>query len=186
MPITAPAVSRGLTEFYDLNKPVIAAVNGFAAGGGFELALACDMIVAADHAEFFLPKVTIGIIADAGGVFRLPRRVPRAIAMEMILTGRRMAAEEAARWGLVNRVVGATDLLENARDLAEKIAACAPLAVAASKDVVRRTETLSIGEAFALVRSGGSGAYTAMLESEDSREGARAFAEKRVPVWQGR
>ena len=176
----------GLTEFYQLNKPVIAAVNGYAAGGGFELALACDLIVAADHAEFFLPEVTIGIIADAGGVFRLPRRIPRAIAMEMILTGRRMAADEALHWGLINRVVSAAELLPEAHTLASQIAACAPLAVAAAKDVARATEQMAVDDAFAYIRSGGNAAYQAMLASEDSREGSRAFAEKRDPVWQGR
>ena len=181
-----PGGFAGLTEFHELDKPVVAAVNGYAAGGGFELALACDLIVAAEHAEFFLPETALGIIADAGGVLRLPRRIPRAIAMEMILTGRRMGAGEAARWGLVNRVVAGAEVMAAARALAEEIAACAPLAVRAAKDVVRATEGMGVADAFAHVRGGGSSVYREMLASRDAREGPRAFAEKRAPVWQGR
>ena len=181
-----PGGFAGLTEFHELDKPVVAAVNGYAAGGGFELALACDLIVAAEHAEFFLPETALGIIADAGGVFRLPRRIPHAVAMEMILTGRRMGACEAARWGLVNRVVPGAELMAAARALAEEIAARAPLAVRAAKDVVRATEAMGVADAFAHVRGGGSTVYGEMLASRDAREGARAFAEKRAPVWQGR
>ncbi len=181
-----PGGFAGLTEMFNLDKPVIAAVNGYAAGGGFELALACDLIIAARHAEFFLPEVTLGIIADAGGVFRLPRRVPRAVAMEMILTGRRMGAEEGARWGLVNQIAEPQALLPTARALAERIAAAAPLAVAAAMDAMRATETMGVAEAFSYLRAGHSLAYQAMLDSGDAREGARAFVEKRDPVWRGR
>ena len=182
-----PGGFAGLTELFDLDKPVVAAVNGLAVGGGFELALACDLIVAAeDRVELFLPEVTIGLIPDAGGVFRLPRRLPRAIANELLLTGRRMTATEAARWGLVNETVPAADLLPRARALAERIAAAAPLAVAAVKEVLRATEHLGIEEAYATLRSGRLTAYERMLASHDIEEGPRAFAEGRAPRWQGR
>jgi crotonobetainyl-CoA hydratase len=169
-----------------LEKPVIAAVNGLAAGGGFELALACDLIVAERHAEFFLPEVNLGFVPDAGGVLRLPRRLPRAIAMEMLLTGRRMGAEEAFRWGLVNRVVDAGAALDAARELAASIDAAAPLAIRAVKAVVSATEHLDAESAYAHLRDGGISAYVRMLESEDADEGPRAFAEGRSPVWKGR
>ena len=176
----------GLTELFRLEKPVIAAVNGLAAGGGFELALACDLIVAAREAEFFLPEVNLGFVPDAGGVLRLPRRLPRAIAMEMLLTGRRMGAEEALRWGLVNRVADAGELLDAARELARTIDAAAPLAVRAVKAVVSATEHLDVEGAYAHLRDGSISAYVRMLESEDADEGPRAFAEGRSPVWKGR
>ena len=174
----------GLTELFRLEKPVIAAVNGLAAGGGFELALACDLIVAERRAEFFLPEVNLGFVPDAGGVLRLPRRLPRAIAMEMLLTGRRMGAEEAARWGLVNRVVD--NALDAARELAAAIDAAAPLAIRAVKAVVSATEHLDVEGAYAHLRDGSISAYVRMLESEDADEGPRAFAEGRSPVWKGR
>lgn len=181
-----PGGFAGLTEMFDLNKPIIAAVNGLAAGGGFELVLACDLIFAAEHAEFFLPEVSIGMIPDSGGVFRLPRRLPRSIAMEMLLSGRKMGAEEAARWGLINSVVPGPELIAQAHTVAEKIADAAPLAVAAVKEVTGTTEYLSIEEAYATLRSGELTAYQRMLASEDVVEGPRAFAENRQPVWRGR
>ena len=121
----SPGGFAGLTEFFDVGKPVIAAVNGMAMGGGFELALAADLIVAAEHASFALPEVTIGIVADSGGLLRIPARVPRAIAMEWLLTGRRITADEALRWGLVNRVVPAAGLLDSALELAASLEASA-------------------------------------------------------------
>ena len=178
-----PGGFGGLTELHDLNKPVIAAVNGLAFGGGFELALSCDLIVAVAHAEFCLPEIKIGVLADAA-TFCLPKRMPRNIAMELLMTGRRMTAEEAARWGLVNAVVPSA--LEHARELAALLASGPPLALAAVKAVVRETETLGNEECYALMRSGNLAAFEAMLASEDAKEGPRAFAEKREPVWQGK
>src|SRR5215472_13013051 len=181
-----PGGFAGLTEFFDLGKPVIAAVNGLALGGGFELVLAADLVVAAEHAEFALTEVTLGLVADAGGLLRLPTRVPRAIALEYLLTGRRLTAAEAARWGLVNRVVPAAELMPVARELAGAICASAPLAVAAVLEILRETEATSVCTGYSVLRSGALPAYRAMLDSEDAREGARAFTESRRPVWRGR
>lgn len=182
----SPGGFAGLTEFFDIGKPVIAAVNGLAMGGGFELALAADLVVAADHAEFALPEVKLGIVADSGGLLRIPARVPRAIATEWLLTGRRITADEALRWGLVNRVVPAADLLATAMDLADAVEESAPLAVAAVLEVTRETEGMGVAEGFARLRSDELPAYRAMLASDDALEGPRAFAEKRSPVWTGR
>jgi crotonobetainyl-CoA hydratase len=174
----------GLTELHDLNKPVIAAVNGLAVGGGFELALTCDLVVAVEQAQFFLPEALVGVLADAA-CLRLPKRLPRALAMELLLTGRRMPAEEAARWGLINAVTSKEMLMGKAREYAEAIVKAAPLSVAAVKQVTRATEALSLEEGYALLRSGALDAYQRMLTSEDAREGPQAFAEKRPPIWKG-
>ncbi|GAB2742033.1 crotonobetainyl-CoA hydratase [Salinifilum aidingensis] len=180
-----PGGFAGLTELFELDKPVVAAVNGTAVGGGFELALAADLIVAADHAEFALPEVTIGVVADSGGVLRLPKILPRAVANEMLLTGRGMAAAEAHHWGLVNRVVPGSELLQRAHELAEQIASGAPLATAAVKEITRATATTDVEAGFRLMRSGELPAYAAVLTSWDAAEGPRAFAEKRAPRWRG-
>lgn len=180
-----PGGFAGLTEYFSLRKPVIAAINGLAFGGGFELALAADLIVAAEHAEFALPEALRGMLADAGGVLRLPRRLPRAVAMELLLTGRRMGAAEAASHGLVNAVVPAAELPAAARALARRILAAAPLAISAIKEVVHFTEGQDIAQAYRTLRSG-LPAYSAMLSSSDAKEGPQAFVEKRTPVWQGR
>ena len=180
-----PGGFAGLTEFFALSKPVIAAVNGLAIGGGFELALAADMIVASESAAFALPEVTLGMMADSGGVLRLPRRLPRGLATELLMTGRRMDAAEAARWGLVNQVVPAADLLTAAHALATCTAAGAPLALAAIKEVLRNTETQDIPSAYATLRSGQLQAYARMLQSEDALEGPLAFSQKRPPRWRG-
>lgn len=176
----------GLTEMFDLYKPVIAAVNGLAIGGGFELALACDLIVAAEHAEFALPEAAVGVVADTGGVQRLPRRIPYHIAMELLLTGRRMAAAEAAHHGLVNAVTPRNKPMDKARELARTIAAGAPLSVRATKELVRRTEAMSVEDAIKAIHARVFPIYAAMLTSEDHEEGPRAFAEKRKPIWKGR
>jgi len=168
-----------------ISKPTIAAVNGFALGGGTELVLASDLAVAADTASFGLPEVTRGILAGAGGSFRLPRQIPPKIAMEAILTGEPLTAHRALEVGLVNRVVPADEVLDAAIALAEKICANAPLAVQASKRLARgiADEHVSAEDAD-WERTGIEGA--ALMRSEDAREGMRAFAEKRSPRWQGK
>jgi len=163
-------------------KPVIAAVNGFALGGGTEICLACDMVVADEHAEFGLPEVRRGIVAGAGGLQRLPRRIPPAIAMELILTGRPISAQRALELGLVNRVVPSGRCLAAAIELAEAVCEGAPLAVRYSKAVARAS--FSLGEDDAVAAT--SALREAFATSEDASEGPRAFAEKRVPVWKGR
>ena len=155
-------------------------------GGGFELALAADLIVMADHAEVALTEALVGVVADAGGVLRIPRLVPPTIARELLLTGRRMGAEEAARWGLANRVVPLDRLLDTCLELAAAIGAAAPLSVAALLELLARTEGLDLEAGFELMRSGDLPAYRTMLGSQDAVEGPRAFAEKRPPEWQGR
>ena len=180
-----PGGFAGLTELHDLNKPVIAAVNGLAVGGGFELALACDLVLAAEHAQFFLPEALVGVLADAA-CLRLPKRLPRPLAMELLLTGRRMGADEAARWGLVNAVTPKEALMDKAREYADAIVRAAPLSIAAVKQVTRATEALDLQEGYALLRSGALMEYQRMLASEDAQEGPRAFAEKRAPIWKGK
>ena len=181
-----PGGFGGLTELFDLTKPVIAAVNGMALGGGFEVALAADLLVAAEHAQLALTEVRVGVVADAGGLLRLPQRIPPVVATEMMLTGRRMTASEAHRWGLVNRVVPAADLEAEARELAREVCRSAPLAVAAVKEITAATVGMGVEDGFRRMRRGDLPAYRAMLTSDDAVEGPRAFAEKRPPRWQGR
>jgi crotonobetainyl-CoA hydratase len=180
-----PGGFAGLTELFDMDKPVIAAVNGMALGGGFELALAADLIIAADHAVFALTEATLGLVADAGGMIRLPKRMPRSVALELMLTGRRMDAAEAARWGIVNRVVSGDQLLDAAGDLARQVCAAAPLSVAAILEVVRETEGQSIPDSFATLRSDLTH-YPRVAGSADAQEGVQAFVERRKPQWRGR
>lgn len=183
-----PGGFAGLTQFWDLYKPVIAAVNGYAIGGGFELALACDIILASDNAEFRLPEMQRGFLPDAGAIQRLPRRIPYNVAMEMLFTGRSMAAAEAKQWGLVAEVLPQADLMDRALALADEVAEGAPLALQALKEVMAKIATLPLDEAMAVTRPGKSGLpiYERMSTSEDYLEGPRAFAEKRKPVWKGR
>ncbi|AFJ48380.1 carnitinyl-CoA dehydratase [Shimwellia blattae DSM 4481 = NBRC 105725] len=180
-----PGGFAGLTEMFTLDKPVIAAVNGYAFGGGFELALAADMIICAIHASFALPEASLGIVPDSGGVLRLPRCLPPAIARDMLMTGRTMDAQEALHWGVVNRVVESHQLMDSAREMARAIVNSAPLAVAALKEILRTTGECSVEEGYRLMRSGKLRHYPEVLHSADASEGPRAFAEKRAPVWRG-
>lgn len=181
-----PGGFAGLTEYFALRKPVIAAVNGLAVGGGFELALAADLIVCSTAARFWLPEVQLGILPDSGGLLRLPKSIPTRLAREMIYTGRRLDAEEAKVLGLVSRVCADGTLLETALELAGEIAKGAPLAITAARDILRATDGLEVEQAYRLMRSDAMRSYQAMLESEDAQEGPRAFAEGRPPNWQGR
>lgn len=175
----------GLQQLKGLNKPVIAAVNGMAVGGGFEIALSCDLILAASHARFALPEINVGQLADAATI-KLPRRIPYHIAMELLLVGRWMTAEEAARWGLVNEVLPPEELLPRAREIAMLLAEGPPLVFAAIKEVDRETAHLPVQEAMEIVTGQRLPTVKTLYESEDQREGAAAFAEKRKPVWKGR
>ena len=178
-----PMGFAGLTGRYDNFKPVIAAVNGVAMGGGFEIALACDLIIASENAVFALPEPTVGTAALAGGMQRLPQQIPLKHAMGMLLTGRRVSAREGHELGFVNEVMPPDDLMPAARRWAEEIAACAPLSVRATKQCAMASlEGGSIVENM----SRRYDQRTAMLKSEDYAEGPRAFSEKRPPVWKGR
>lgn len=175
----------GLQELRDLNKPVIAAVNGIACGGGLELALSADMILAADHASFALPEIRSGTVADAASI-KLPKRIPYHIAMELLLTGRWFDAEEAHRWGLVNEIVVAEQLMDRAWELARLLASGPPLVYAAIKEIVRDAEDSKFQDAMNRITGRQLRTVDVLYGSEDNLEGARAFAEKRDPVWKGR
>jgi len=175
----------GLQELRDLIKPVIAAVNGIACGGGLELALSADMILAADHATFALPEIRSGTVADAASI-KLPKRIPYHIAMELLLTGRWFDADEAHRWGLVNEIVPAADLMTRAREVAALIASGPPLVYAAIKEIVRDAEDSKFQDSMNRITKRQLRSVDVLYSSEDQLEGARAFAEKRDPVWRGR
>ena len=168
----------------DASKPVIAAVNGLAVGGGFEFSLAATLVICAPHAEFGLPELQRGFIPEAGGLWRAHRRLPTNVASELLLTGRRLTAEEGLRLGFVNRIVPREQLMDVAREMAGSIIASAPLAVAAYLEVLRETEVLSDADAWTKLYSG-LPARARMRASDDFHEGARAFAEKRAPQWKG-
>lgn len=176
----------GLTEFLDLHKPVIAAINGYAVGGGFEIALSCDMIVAADHAYLWLPETSIGITPEPVGVRRLLSRLPRTVALEVLYAGRRISAEEGLALGLINRVVAGPELMDCALEMADAVVNNAPLAISAIKEMVGQCAQLSLADTLALQRDGKLAGYNRVQDSADAKEGPIAFTEKRPPVWRGK
>jgi enoyl-CoA hydratase/carnithine racemase len=171
----------GITARFDIYKPIIAAVNGFALGGGFEIALACDIIIAAEHARFGLPEPRVGLAAAAGGVHRLPRHIPLKIAMGMMLTGKHITAQDAHRWGIANEVVPAKDLIATAEKWAAEIMECSPISVQASKqsalDGLGMPVADAMGKSYDLMQK--------LFRSKDAVEGPLAFSEKRKPNWSG-
>jgi crotonobetainyl-CoA hydratase len=173
----------GLNHPRNLDKPLIAAINGIACGGGFEIMLGCDIIVAEEHARFALPEINVGVLADAGTI-KLRRRIPYHVAVEFLMTGRWMDAAEAKHWGLVNHVVAPGAALAKAREIAAQLAGGPPLLFPAIKQLLRHSEMLFEHQAFELHDS--LDAVQKVLRSEDLKEGASAFAEKRAPRWQGR
>jgi len=180
-----PGGFGGIQELGDFNKPVIAAVNGICCGGGLEVALSCDLILAAEHASFALPEIRSGTIADAAAI-KLPKRIPYHVAMDLLLTGRWFDAEEARRWGIVRDIVPAAELAAKAWELARHMAEGPPLVFAAIKEVVREAEDRRFQDMLNRISKRQLRTVDVLYDSEDQREGARAFAEKRDPVWKGR
>ncbi len=175
----------GIQELPDLNKPIIAAVNGIACGGGFELMISADIIIAAEHASFALPEINSGTLADAATI-KLPKRVPYHVAMELLFTGRWMDVDEAKHWGLVNEVVAADKLMQRAREVAGLLSEGPPLVYAAIKETVRAAEDHNFQDTLDMANQHKLKTVATLYTSEDQLEGAKAFAEKRKPVWKGR
>jgi len=175
----------GLQELRHLNKPIICAVNGICCGGGLEIALSADLIIAAEHATFALPEIRSGTVADAASI-KLPKRIPYHIAMDMLLTGRWLDVAEAHRWGFVNEIVPADRLMERAWQLARLLESGPPLVYAAIKEVVREAEGAPFQTVMNKITKRQLATVDALYASEDQKEGARAFAEKRDPIWKGK
>jgi crotonobetainyl-CoA hydratase len=175
----------GLQELPNLNKPVICAVNGICCGGGLELALSCDLILASETATFALPEIRSGTVADAASI-KLPKRIPYHVAMDLLLTGRWFDAEEALRWGLLKEITTPEDLLPKAWALARMLESGPPLVFAAIKEVVREAEDMRFQDALNRITKRQFPTVDRLYSSEDQLEGARAFAAKRDPVWKGR
>jgi len=175
----------GLQELRDMNKPVIACVNGMAVGGGFELALSCDLIYASAHSSFALPEIKAGTLADAATV-KLPKRIPYHVAMDLLFTGRWMDAAEAHRWGLVNEVLPAEKLEDRVWEIARLLAGGPPLVFASIKEVAREAESMGFQEAMNWITKRKFRTVDMLYGSEDNQEGFKAFAEKRAPVWKGK